>query len=264
LYERFGRPDAALAWHVSPTLPAGTVGITKGWAFALTQFIDIEVYGIGGHGGNPHTTIDPIVLAAHLITRFQTIVSRELAPTEPAVLSVGAIHGGSKHSIIPEKVALKLTLRSRSEAVYRQMMRAIERICQAEAAASGLPPEKFPKIMERPFLTKPLFNDEQLATRVEAVFSEVLGAENVRQEPPYTFGEDFSAFGLDGQIPILLSWLGSVHPDAFDPDGQPRRFLPPLHHEEFNPYPDLTMRTGATAMTAALLGLFAQNQNTAT
>ncbi|MCB9317084.1 MAG: amidohydrolase [Lewinellaceae bacterium] len=255
LYERFGRPDAALAWHVSPTLPAGTVGIAKGWAFALTQFVDIDVYGVGGHGGNPHMSVDPIVLAAHLITRFQTIVSREIAPIEVAVLSVGAIHGGSKHSIIPEKVALKLTLRSRTEAVYRQMMEAIERICRAEAAASGLPEEKFPKIIERPFITKPLFNDVALANRVEAAFSGVLGAEQVRAEPPYTFGEDFSGYGLDGQIPILLSWLGSVQPDMFDAAGQPVGFLPPLHHEEFNPYPDLTIRTGVTAMTAAMLNL---------
>lgn len=259
LYERFGQPDLALAWHLSPTLPAGTVGICPGWAFALTQFVDIEVYGVGGHGGNPQTAIDPVVLTAHLITRFQTIVSREIAPTDVAVLSVGSIHGGSKHSIIPEKIELKLTIRTRTEAVYRQMMDAIARICRAEASASGLPSEKFPKITERPFITKPLFNDEHLAGQAEEIFSQLLGKDQVRREPPYTFGEDFSSYALGGQIPILLSWLGSVHPEAFDGEEQPVRFLPPLHHEEFNPYPDLTIRTGVTAMTAAMLSFLGEN-----
>lgn len=256
LYERFGRPDMAVAYHLSPTLPAGTIGIRKGWAFALAQFVDIEVYGIGGHGGNPHASVDTIVLAAHLITRLQTIVAREIAPTEVAVVTVGAIHGGTKHSIIPEKVELKLTIRSSTKAVYYQIMAAIRRICDAEAAASGLPPEKYPKIVERPYFTDPLFNDEKLATRMETVFADVLGRENVREEPYYTFGEDFSSFGQDRQIPILLSWLGCVHPDKFDENGVAKAFLPPLHHEEFNPYPDLTIRAGATAMTAALLDLF--------
>ncbi|TNE50771.1 MAG: amidohydrolase [Bacteroidetes bacterium] len=255
LYERFGQPDAALAWHVSPTLPAGTVGIAKGWAMSLTQFVDIEVFGVGGHGGNPHTSIDPVVLAAHLVTRFQTIVSREIAPTEPAVLTVGAIHGGTKHSIIPEKVELKLTLRSRTIPVYRQIVAAIERICRAEAAASGLPEERYPKITERPFIIKPLFNDIQVASRLEAVGEALLGPDKVREEPPYLFGEDFSAYGLEGGIPITLGWLGSVHPDAFDETGQPNRFLPPLHHEEFNPYPDLTIRTGVLTMSATLMSM---------
>jgi len=256
LYERFGRPDLAVAYHLSPTLPAGAIGIRKGWAFALAQFVEIDVYGIGGHGGNPHASVDPIVLTAHLITRLQTIVSREIAPTEVAVVTVGAIHGGTKHSIIPEKVELKLTIRSRTKAVYYQIMAAIRRICDAEAAASGLPPEKYPKITERPYFTDPLFNDEALASRMETVFAEVLGRENIVEEPYYTFGEDFSSFGLDGQIPVHLSWLGSVHPDKFDENGAVKEFLPPLHHELFNPYPDLTIRTGVTAMTAAMLDLF--------
>lgn len=241
---------------MSPTLAAGTVGITKGWAFSLSQFVDIEVYGVGGHGGNPQTTIDPIVLAAHLILRFQTIIAREVAPAEVAVISVGAIQGGALYSIIPEKVSLQLTIRSRSVAVYRQLMAAIARVCAAEAAASGLPPEKYPKITARPFVTKPLFNDEALASRMEAVFVDLLGRENVRTEPPYTFGEDFSSFGLDGQIPINLVWLGSVDPDLFDENGTARAFLPPLHHEAFNPHPGRTIRTGVTAMTAALIDLF--------
>ncbi|MCC6459748.1 MAG: amidohydrolase [Saprospiraceae bacterium] len=256
LYERFGRPDAALAWHVSPTLPAGTVGIRKGWAFALAQFVDIELYGIGGHGGYPHTSVDPIVLAAHLITRLQTIVAREIAPTDVAVISVGAIHGGTKHSIIPEKVELKLTIRSQTKALYYQIMAAIRRVCRAEAAASGLPPEKYPKIEERPYFTEPLYNDVALATRLETLFSEILGPENVVEEPYYTFGEDFSSFGLDRQIPIHLGWLGCVQPDKFDAEGKPTVFLPPLHHEQFDPYPDRTIRTGVLAMTAAMMDLF--------
>jgi amidohydrolase len=256
LYERFGRPDAALAYHVSPTLPAGTVGLVRGPAMSLAQFADIEIFGVGGHGGNPHTTIDPIVLAAHLILRFQTIVAREIAPLEPAVISVGSIQGGDKHSIIPEYVRLQLTIRTFSEPVFRQIMAAIERVCRAEALASGLPDDKFPVIRQRAFLTQPLINDEALTARLEAVFTDALGAANVRREPPYTVSEDFSSYGLGGAIPISLVWLGSVDPAAFDAEGRAKRFLPPLHHPEFNPAPGPTMRTGVLGMTAALLELF--------
>ncbi len=259
LYERFGRPDAALAFHVSPTLPGGTLGVVSGWAMALAQFLTIECYGVGGHGGNPQNTVSPIELAARLVLRFNSVVAREVDPAEVAIISVGAIHGGNKENVIPEACTLKLTVRSRTEAVYRQIVAAIRRVCAAEAAAMGLPEEKFPKVTERPFVTKPLFNDPTLMDKVSAVFRETLGPDKVREEVPYTFAEDFSSFGLDGEVPLGFIWLGSVDPVHFDAAGRPTQFLPGLHHPQFNPHPYTAIRTGAVAMTAAMLALFRQS-----
>ena len=257
LFTRFPKPDCCLAYHVSPTLPSGTVGTTKGRALALVQMLDIKVKGVGGHGGFPSTAVDTIVLAASIIMRLQTIVSREINALEPAVVSVCMIKGGENHNVLPSEVDLKLTVRAFSYRVYLQIRAAIERICHAEAMASGLPADMFPIIKEREFLTKPLINDPDLVTKMEATFREVLGAENVREEPPYTFGEDFASYGLDGEVPIALTWLGTVNPSKFDAEtGKATAFLPSLHHPQFNPFPPKTIRTGVVAMTAALMDLF--------
>jgi amidohydrolase len=257
LFTRFPRPDCCLAYHVSPTLPSGTVGITKGRALALVQMLDIKVKGVGGHGGFPSTAVDTIVLAASIIMRLQTIVSREVNALEPAVVSVCMIKGGENHNVLPSEVDLKLTIRAFSMTIYNQILAAIERICQAEAMASGLPKELFPIISEREYITKPLINDPDLVSKMETTFKQVLGAENVRIEPPYTFGEDFASYGFGGQIPIALTWLGAVNPSKFDAEtGKTTAFLPSLHHPQFNPFPPETIRTGVVAMTAAMVDLF--------
>lgn len=256
LFTRFPKPDLCLAYHVSPTLPSGTVGITKGRSLALVQMLDIKVKGVGGHGGFPSTAVDTIVLAASIIMRLQTIVSREINALEPAVVSVCMIKGGENHNVLPSEVDLKLTVRAFSYTVYEQIRAAIERICNAEATASGLSADMFPVITEREYITKPLINDPNLVSKMEKTFKNVLGETQVRTEPPYTFGEDFASYGLSGQIPIALTWLGSVNPSKFDETGAPIAFLPPLHHPQFNPYPSLTIRTGVIAMVAALIDLF--------
>lgn len=259
LFTRFPRPDLCLAYHVSPTLPSGTVGITKGRALALVGRLDIKVKGVGGHGGFPSTAIDAIVLAASIIMRLQTIVSREINALEPAVVSVCMIKGGENYNVLPSEVNLKLTIRAFSVSVYQTIRVAIERICNAEAAASGLTADMFPIISEHEYYTKPLLNDTNLVSNMEKTFTNILGERNVRIEPPYTFGEDFASFGMDGQIPIALTWLGSVNPSKFDESGKPNAFLPPLHHPQFNPYPETTIKTGVTAMTAAMIDLFNRN-----
>jgi amidohydrolase len=258
LFTRFPKPDLCLAYHVSPTLPSGTVGITKGHAMALVQMLDIKVKGVGGHGGFPSTTVDTIVLAASIIMRLQTIVSREINALEPAVVSVCMIRGGENHNVLPSEVDLKLTVRAFSYPVYQHIRAAIERICNAEAMASGLSADMFPVVSEREYLTKPLINDPDLVSKMEKTFNAVLGEANVRTEPPYTFGEDFASFGLSGEIPIALTWLGSVNPSKFDESGKPNAFLPPLHHPQFNPYPETTIKTGVVAMTVAMMGLFSE------
>ena len=262
LLTRFPKPDLCLAYHVSPTLRSGTVGVVKGRTLALVQMLDIKVKGVAGHGGYPVTAVDAIVLAAAIIMRLQTIVSREINPFEPAVVSVCMIHGGENHNVLPSEVDLKLTVRAFSYPIYAQILAAIQRICNSEAAASGLPSDMFPVISEREYITKPLINDPDLVSKMEKTFTHVLGAENVRQEPPYTFGEDFASYGLGGEIPLALTWLGSVNPSKFDEKiGDSTAFLPSLHHPQFNPYPPQTIRTGVIAMTAAMIDLFNNHKN---
>jgi hippurate hydrolase len=256
LYTRFPRPELALAWHCSPTLPGGTVGIRRGPAMALTAHLDIRVHGQGGHGGYPSTTKDPVVLAAAIIMRLQTIVSREVNPLEPAVVTVGSfVTNTQKGSVIPSEVMLKLTVRCFSYNVYQQITEAIARICRGEAIASGLPEHLFPEIMPFPYYIEPVINDEVLCRRLEGIFTHYLGREQVREEPAYTFGEDFAHYADGGNIPIAFLWLGAVDPAKFDADGHPLEYLEPLHSPRFLPHPPTTLRTGVNAMTVAILNL---------
>ena len=258
LFDHFPLPKAALAYHVSPTLPAGTIGVVRGPAMALIEMPKIIVKGISGHGGYPQTTKDAVVLASSIIMRLQTIVSRVMSPFEPTVVSVCSIHGGSSHNILPDQVELKLTVRCFSVAVYEKIMAEIKQICEGEAIASGLPKELFPEVIERGFFTKPVINDVALMDELQSSFEQTLGEDKVRQEQCYTFGEDFSSYGLEGKIPLGFVWLGSVNPNKFDENLQPKptESYPPLHSSVFNPHPPGTIRTGVTAMTAALIQLF--------
>jgi hippurate hydrolase len=141
LFTRFPKPDFAVAIHDTQLLPAGQVGVTPGFAFARMDAVDITVFGKGGHGAAPHQTIDPVVIAARTVVALQTIVAREVNPTDPAVVTVGSIHGGTKHNIIPDEVKLQLTVRSYKEEVQKRLLASIERIARAEAAAAGAPKE---------------------------------------------------------------------------------------------------------------------------
>ena len=255
LYERFPKPDMALAYHCSPNLPVGQMGFRRGYAFATTSMGSILVKGQGGHGGTPDTAIDPIVLASAIVMRLQTIVSREMSPFEPAVVSVCSIVSSSQYpSIIPDNVALKFTVRCMGDAAYHKITAAIERICNAEAAASGLPPEKYPVINHRDYITDAVYNDPQLTTQVEGIFSAIFGSDAIKEEPCYTFGEDFGHYSLKGEIPISLIWLGSVDPAKFDQNGQPNTFLEPLHSPKFMPEPE-TLIPGVVGMTGAIMEL---------
>ncbi len=256
LYERFPRPDMALAWHCSPTLPGGTVGIRKGPAMACAAHLDILVKGIGGHGGYPGETKDPVVLAASIVMRLQTIVSREVNPLEPAVVTVGSfVTNSQKGTVIPSEVLLKLTVRCFTIPVYHQIMAAIERICRGEAIAAGLPEALFPEIKPFPFFTESVYNDPGLTARIEAIFEAYLGKDKIHEEPPYTFSEDFAHYADGGRIPIAFLWLGAVDPTKFDVAGKPKEVLPSLHSPRFLTHPPTTIRTGVNAMTVAMVEL---------
>lgn len=257
LYSKFPKPDYALATHVSPTLAAGRIGFRKEYTLANVDFMDITVYGQGGHGAYPHTTIDPIVLSARIITTLQTIVSRETSPLEPAVVTVGAIHGGAKGNVIPNEVQLQLTMRSYSDQVRKNTIEKIGRICRGEAIAAGLPESKFPKITMRPEETPSTYNDPALTERVVNHFKTTFGTAQIQEVEPSMAGEDFALFGRTPEkVPIFLFWLGTQDPGQAEKASKGEIQLPPLHSSLFCPVPEPTIKTGVAAMSEAALHLF--------
>ncbi|CAN5743914.1 M20 family metallopeptidase [soil metagenome] len=247
LYERFPRPDFAIALHVAHDLPTGSVGYCPGPAMASSTSVDLVVRGKGGHGAMPHNTVDPIVLAAALILDLQTIVSREIHPIDPAVLTVGSIQGGSKHNIIPPEVRLQLTLRAYKPEVRDQLIEGIERRAFALAEAHRAPAPTV-KVSEG---TPPTINTPELVNRVLPAFVRELGADAVIEVEPTMGAEDFGLYGLEGKIPTFMFRLGTIPPERVA-NGEP---LPSLHSPHFFPDPEPSLRTGIRAMTAAVVEL---------
>lgn len=250
LLVRFPRPDFAVALHVGAESPTGSVGVRSGYSMANVDSIDITIKGRGGHGAYPETTIDPIVIAARLILDLQTIVSREIKPIEPAVITVGAINGGTKHNIIPEECKLQITVRSYSAEVRQQLWDAIRRKANAAAASSGAP-EPLVEISEG---TPSLFNDPALSDRLAQTLQERLGAPQVETPAPTMGGEDFGRYGLAG-VPICMFRLGSVSPARLDEFAAKKQPPPSLHSPLYYPEPESTLRTGIVSMAAIVADL---------
>ena len=256
LFERFPRPDYNLSVHGIATLPAGKVGYVAGWAMANVDMVDITLHGIGGHGAYPHTTRDPIVLAAAIIMDLQTLVSREIHPLEPAVVTVGSIHAGAKHNIISDRAELQLTVRSYTSEVRDILLSGIERIAVNQARAFGLPEDKLPVVKVRNEYTPALWNDPALVARGAAAMKKEIGAENVVEISREMGGEDFSRYGLtEAKIPGFMFRLGSVPRDKYAAVERGEGRLPSLHSPFYYPEPELTIETGVRAMTAAALDL---------
>ena len=257
LYRSFPKPDFTIALHDSATLPAGTVGVIEGFAMANVDSVDITVRGIGGHGAYPHTTRDPVVLAARIVLALQTIVSRENRPIDPVVITVGSIHGGTKHNIIPDEVKLQLTVRSYADDVRARTLEAIRRVCRGEAIASGLPEDRMPLVtVSETEYTPATFNDPALTRRLRGTFERWLGAANVKSIDAEMGGEDFGRFGRTTErVPISLFRVGAVAPEAVAESTRTGRPLPSLHSSKFAPVPEPTLKTGVTALTAAALEL---------
>jgi hippurate hydrolase len=257
LFTRFPKPDFCLALHVSSDLPAGTVGVVEGFMLANVDSVDITVRGVGGHGAWPHKTKDPVVLAAQTIMALQTIVSRETDPLESAVVTVGSVHGGTKHNIIPDEVKLQLTVRSFTDEVRANTLASIKRIARAQALSAGVPEDRLPEVTvdEREF-TPATYNNPELARRLRGVFTGVFGEKSVVTRRPVMGGEDFSEYGrTTDRIPICIFWLGSVEPERVAESERTGKPLPALHSALYRPMAEPTIKTGVTAMTAAVLEL---------
>lgn len=251
LFQRFPKPDFALAVHNLASAASGTVEYVPGFALASVDSVDLTLYGKGGHGAYPHTTVDPVLLAARTVLALQTIVSREKSPLEPAVVTVGSIHGGTKHNIIPDEVKLQLTVRTYKPEVRKQILEAIERIAKGESIAAGSPRPPAMAITEG---TPATYNDPELMKRMVSAVGRVLGAQNVREGTPTMGGEDFSEYGRAG-VPAVMLWIGTVEPSKLQAAQKSGEMLPSLHSGVFAPDRERTLRTGVTTLVTGALEL---------
>jgi len=256
LYTRFPKPDFIIALHDQPDFAAGTVGYIPGYALASSTSVDIKIRGIGGHGSKPEGAKDPIVVAAQVIVALQTIVSRENSPLDPAVVTVGSIHGGTRPNIIPDEVNLQLTVRAYKEEVRRNVLASIERITKGIALAGGIPDDRAPIVtVSGTEVTTATYNDPALTERLKEVFEKALGQESVIRAAPIMASEDFGYLSLDHQIPATMFWLGASDPAKLKQAKETGVALPSLHSALFAPLPEPALRTGVRAMTAAVLDL---------
>ncbi|MGH9968253.1 MAG: amidohydrolase [Pyrinomonadaceae bacterium] len=256
LYSRFPKPDFAIGLHDSPDFAAGQISYTPGYAMASSTNVDIKIRGVGGHGSRPEATKDPVVLAAQIVLALQTIVSRENSPLDPAVITVGSIHGGTRYNIIPDEVNLQLTVRAFKEEVRQKLLASIERITKGIAVAAGLPGDRAPivKVSETE-VTTATYNNPQLTERLASVLMKELGQENVVKSPPIMSSEDFGYLSLDQQIPTAYFFVGASDPARLKQSKETGVPLPSLHSALFAPLPEPTLRAGVKAMTVAVLEL---------
>jgi hippurate hydrolase len=252
LFKRFPRPDFCLALHCDARHPHGHISYAEGLMLANVDTVDIVVRGKGGHGAAPHTTIDPIVLAARIILDLQTLVSREIDPLDSAVVTVGSIHGGTKHNIIPAEVKLQLTVRTLKDEVRKHVLDGIARIAKA-AARGARAPEPIVHVEVDDF-TPAVFNNAALAKKTSDLFRQVFGADKIHREGPVMGGEDFGRYGREG-VPIFFYFLGTVAPERIEAARKGGTPLPSLHSDHYYPVVEPSIRNGVLSMSAAVLNL---------
>ena len=257
LYTRFPKPDFALAFHNMSAVPAGTIAYASGPAMANVDSIDIEVRGVGGHGAAPHTTKDPVVLAAAIVMRLQTLVSRENNPLDPAVVTVGSFHAGSKYNIISDSAKLQLTVRSFSDAQRQRLLDGIKRVVAGEAMASGIPEALTPRIAMGEGFTPALINEPGFAEQVVAPLRVRFGEDRVLLLPPIMAGEDFSRYRRADpeRIQSLMLWVGGANPATIAAARRDGTMLPSLHSPFWAPDAEKVIATAAEALTSAALRL---------
>jgi hippurate hydrolase len=258
LFKRFPKPDYCLALHCDARYPYGVVNFRDGQMQANVDSVDVTVRGKGGHGAAPHTTIDPVVIAARIVLDLQTIVSRERNPTDPVVVTVGSIHGGTKHNVIPDDVKLQITVRTTNDKTRKQVLEGIERLVKAAAQGAGAPE---PTVSVDPGqFTPSLSNDSGLVRKLVPVLRETVGADNVQERPMSMGGEDFSVFVREG-VPGFYYHLGSAPPEAVAEarreGGKP---LPTTHSDLYYPVPEPTIKTGVVTMSTLVLHLLGADE----
>jgi len=256
LFAKFPTPTYVVALHDGSDLPAGKVGWHEGTILAGADSVDITVRGKGGHGSAPQAGKDPIVIASEIVVALQTIVSREMDPQLPTVVTVGSFHAGTKHNIIPDDAHLQLTVRTMNPEQREKVLAAISRITNGIAAAAGVPPDRSPIIEVASDHVPATINNPELTRRVAAALERSLGKENVIPVPAAMASEDFSLYALDDpKPPICMFHLGAADPQKWREANEKGTHLPGPHSSEFAPLPEPTIRTGVKAMTAAVVDL---------
>jgi hippurate hydrolase len=256
LFSKFPKPDKAIALHCSSDMAHGTVGIVEGFALANVDSVEIVVKGVGGHGSMPHLCKDPIVLASQIVLALQTIVSREVKPGDPAVVTVGSIHGGTKSNIISDEVRLQLTLRSYKKETRQHLIDSIKRIVKAQAESASMPADKMPEVLVSDDSATALYNQPELCQEVRQYIGAAIGSENVITREPVMGAEDFSEYGMTkDKVPLCMFWLGTQPPVVVATAKEKGTPLPSLHSPYFKPVPGPSIETGVTAMTSAVIGL---------
>ncbi len=257
LFSRFPKPDYALAFHDMAAVPAGVITYASGPAMANVDSVDIEVKGVGGHGAAPHTTKDPIVLASAIVMRLQTLVSRENNPVEPAVVTVGSFHAGSRYNIISDSAKLQLTVRSFTDEQRERLRTGIERVARGEAIASGLPDNLMPVIAFGVEHTPSLINEPGFTAEVMEPLKVRFGADRVTIAPPIMPGEDFARYRRSDptNIQSVMFWVGGERPEVMAKAEKEGTTLPSLHSPFWAPDAEKVIGTAAEALTAAAMRL---------
>ncbi|MEM8919102.1 MAG: amidohydrolase [Pseudomonadota bacterium] len=257
LYTRFPKPEYVLAFHDAAGAPAGHIGYAPGYALANVDSVDIEIKGVGGHGAYPHTTKDPIVLASRIVGALQTLVSREIDPQDPAVVTVGSFQSGFKHNIISDEANLLLTVRSYSDETRAKLLDGIKRIVKGEAITAGMPEDRMPIVTIREDeYTPATFNSPEFSREMAALFASRFGKDRVHQTKPVMGGEDFSRYRrADTSIKSMIFWVGGVPLGEYLEAQKTGAKLPSLHSPYWAPDAETVVATGAEALAAAALNL---------
>ncbi len=259
LYKRFPKPDYALAFHNSASLEAGVIGYTAGFTLANVDSVNIEVKGVGGHGAYPHATKDPIVLGSRIVGALQTLVSRELDPQDPAVVTVGSFQSGTKHNIISNQALLLLTVRSYSDETRQTLLDGIARIAKGEAIAMGLPETLQPVVTIKDEYTPATYNEPEFTRKMATLFTAEFGKERVIEVPPVMAGEDFGRYyRADTSIKSMIFWVGGVPEDKWQAAQETGDSLPSLHSPFWAPDANKVIRTATQAITSAALNIMAK------
>lgn len=256
LWERFGQPDYAMAFHVASVLPTGMVGASTDSPYSGADTVDIYIPGVGAHGASPHRGIDPIVLGSQIVMGLQTVVSRSLPPRRPGVITVGAFHSGTKHNIISDLAHLQLTVRSESAADRTLLLEGIRRVAENMGRVAGLPEGRLPTVIVSNESVPPTLNDKALTERIMAVWDDHFGTGTVFSGERLGMGaEDFPVFTVDPYIPSLYFAVGGTPAADFARERAGGEPVPSHHSPLFKIEPNASVTLGVEASVTALLAL---------
>ena len=259
LWERFGKPDYALGFHVSASDEAGIINVSEGSPYAGADTVDIIIHGIGAHGASPHRGKDPIVLGSQIVLALQTLVSRELAPRSPGVVTVGSFHAGTKHNIISDRAHLQLTVRNTSSETREILLNGIQRIAENMGRVAGLPEDKLPEVIISEESVPPTSNDAELARRLKSAWGRDIGESRVVEIPPTGMGaEDFPLFTVDPDIPSVYWAIGGTPAEDFEREAAGGEPVPSHHSPLFKISPEPAVTAGVESTVVALLELMSR------